>query len=74
MPREGHPSLGELILDRSLGALGDFSPVPEEIVDPRGKGFNGNRCFDLVGNQLFRMLLPAVLIGLSNYDRVLEPA
>jgi hypothetical protein len=74
MARDGNPSLGKFILDRPLGALGDFSPVPEEIVDSRGKGFNGKRCFDLVGNQIFRKLLPAVLIGLLNDDRVLEPA
>ena len=48
--RDGNPPFGKLILDRPLGALGDLSTIPEKIIDPRGKRFNGKRRFDLVGH------------------------
>ncbi len=71
--RDCNPSFGNLIHDLPLGTLGDCSSIPEKIVDPRGKGFNGERRFDLVGNQLFRMLSATALIALLNGGRVFEP-
>ena len=70
---EDNPSLRELVFNGTLGSFGDFSSVPEEIIDALCKSFECYWFFAAVSQDFFCLCLAAILVVFFDNTWLLRP-
>jgi len=70
---QDHVAPGKLVNDRPIGALANFSAIPEIIVDVGGQIRNANRFAGAIGHGGFALCLAGPAIAAGNRQRLFEP-